>query len=292
MPKKPSIAVIGAGRLGVPLAEALAKAGYPVREIVYRDAQSAVKRNRNLPSGLRSKATSWKTARLDADIVWLCVPDGQIQPAASHVASHAGWKSKIAFHSSGALSSDALRALRKRGALVASVHPLMTFVQGSKPQLKGVPFGLEGDPRAVASARKIVKALHGEPFKVRKQDKVLYHAWGTFLSPLLLSFMTTAEHLARVTAIPAQSARKKMFPIVMQTLSNYTTRGPAQSFSGPIVRGDAAIVAAHLKALEKIPEAREVYIALAKSALRHLPVRNRKQLELLLKKKNQRSMSR
>ena len=285
MPQKPSIAIIGAGRLGVPLADALAKAGYPVREIVYRDARTRANRSRHLPRNLRQKARSWDKAHLDADIVWLSVPDRQIQPAAKRLASVGEWKNRIVFHSSGALTSDALHALKQKKASVASVHPLMTFVHGSRPQLKGIPFALEGDPKAIQSAGKIVKTLQGKPFQVRKQDKPLYHAWGTFLSPLLLSFVTTAEQLAQATGIPAQSARNKMLPIVMQTLSNYTNLGPAASFSGPFVRGEAAIVAAHLKALEKIPEAREVYLALARSALRHLPVRNHKQLEVLLKEK-------
>jgi predicted short-subunit dehydrogenase-like oxidoreductase (DUF2520 family) len=292
MPKRPSITIIGAGRLGVPLAETLERAGYPLREIVYRNAKGVVKRRRSLPHGLRGKATSWETARLDADIIWLTVPDGQIEPAASQMASRTEAKGRIVFHSSGALASDALAALREKGASIASVHPLMTFVRGSRPELQGVPFALEGDWKAVHAARKIVKALHGEPFQLRKQAKALYHAWATFLSPLLLSFVTSAEQVARAGGIPAHSARKKMLPIVTQTLSNYANRGPDQSFSGPLVRGDSAIVAAHLRALERIPEAREVYVALAKSALRHLPVGNRKQLELLLKKKNQRSMSR
>jgi hypothetical protein len=48
------------------------------------------------------------------------------------------------------------------------------------------------------------------------------------------------------------------------------------------VRGDAATVRQHLRVLTKVPAAREVYLALARAALRHLPVRNRKELERLL----------
>lgn len=55
------------------------------------------------------------------------------------------------------------------------------------------------------------------------------------------------------------------------------------AFSGPLVRGDTEIVRKHLHALKKTPEARAVYVALARAALRHLPVRNRRELERLLK---------
>jgi hypothetical protein len=42
-------------------------------------------------------------------------------------------------------------------------------------------------------------------------------------------------------------------------------------------------VARHLAALKKNPEAREVYVALARAALRGLPVKNRKGLKRLLR---------
>ena len=69
-----------------------------------------------------------------------------------------------------------------------------------------------------------------------------------------------------------------MLPILNQTLANYATLGPAKAFSGPIVRGDAEVCARQLAALKRIPEARRVYLALALSALRFLPTKNRAEL--------------
>jgi predicted short-subunit dehydrogenase-like oxidoreductase (DUF2520 family) len=130
----------------------------------------------------------------------------------------------------------------------------------------------------------MVRDLHGEPFIVRKQDKALYHVWGMFTSPLLLALLVTAEQVARAAGISAKDVRKRMLPIIVQTLANYASLGPAQSFSGPLVRGDAATVGEHLAVLGRVPAAREAYIALARSALLGLPVRNRKKLEELLKR--------
>ena len=78
------------------------------------------------------------------------------------------------------------------------------------------------------------------------------------------------------------SARKKMEPILRQTVRNYVERGPAPSFSGPLVRGDVATVRLNLRALARVPGAQEVYLALARTALRTLPVRNRAALRQLL----------
>jgi len=166
---------------------------------------------------------------------------------------------------------------------VASVHPMMTFVYGSVPSLKGVPFAVEGDVTAVRMARQIVRDLGGQAFSIRKQHKAAYHAWGAFASPLLVAVLVTAEHVARAAGLSAVQARKKMLPIVRQTIANYEELGPAGAFSGPIVRGDAEIVRQHLRVLRSVPEARGVYLALARAALRYLPVRQRAKLKRVLK---------
>jgi predicted short-subunit dehydrogenase-like oxidoreductase (DUF2520 family) len=49
------------------------------------------------------------------------------------------------------------------------------------------------------------------------------------------------------------------------------------------VRGDAQVVRRHVKELKKIPGAKDVYMSLARAGLRYLPLRNRKELEKLLK---------
>jgi len=74
-----------------------------------------------------------------------------------------------------------------------------------------------------------------------------------------------------------------MLPILRQTVNNYAALGASQSFSGPIARGDVETVRTHLKVLRAIPAAREVYIALAQSALRDLPTKNRQALQKMLK---------
>jgi predicted short-subunit dehydrogenase-like oxidoreductase (DUF2520 family) len=173
--------------------------------------------------------------------------------------------------------------LKKKGIAAASVHPLMTFVPGSKPSLAGVPFALEGDPAAVRLARQIVRDLGGESLLLPASRKAAYHAWATFTSPLLLAFLVTLEEVARAAGLEPLDARRRSLPIIRQTLANYAQLGPANSFSGPIIRGDVATVVRHLKVLKKTPQAREVYIALARSALRRLPAKNRSELSRLLK---------
>ena len=149
--------------------------------------------------------------------------------------------------------------------------------------MTGVPFAIEGDDEAARVARRIVRALGGVSFSLPAKRKAAYHAWATMTSPLLLAFLVTLEEAARAAGLTRQDARRKSLPIIRQTLANYSRLGPAHSFSGPLVRGDAETVAKHLAALKKHPGAREVYVALARAALRGLPVKNQDELKRLLR---------
>jgi predicted short-subunit dehydrogenase-like oxidoreductase (DUF2520 family) len=78
------------------------------------------------------------------------------------------------------------------------------------------------------------------------------------------------------------AACRRMLPILQQTLRNYGALGPARAFSGPLVRGDVATVRRHVRALGKLPAARQVYLALARAALQMLPVHKPGELQKAL----------
>jgi predicted short-subunit dehydrogenase-like oxidoreductase (DUF2520 family) len=272
---------VGAGNLGSALALSLRAAGYVVSEIVSRKESS--RRARGLARRVGARATIIRKPEITAEVVWLCVPDGAIASSARALARGVSWKDRIALHSSGALGSDEIAVLRRRGAKVASAHPFMTFVARVTPSLAGVGFAVEGDPAAARAARQMVMALGGKVHPIRKQDKAAYHAWSTFVSPLLTALVALSERVAQAAGVSRAQARLRMLPILRQTVENYALQGAARGFSGPIVRGDVATVRHHLKVLRAIPAAREVYVALARSAIRTLPTRNHRQLLKILR---------
>ena len=283
MAAKPRIAIVGPGRIGTALALELTRAGYTIEEVISREQAASRTKAQALARRVRARATTLGNPQLDAALIWFCVPDRNIASAARALSQSTQWRKKIAFHSSGALSSDELNILRRRGAAVASVHPLMTFVSRSVPSLVGVPFALEGDHTALRLARQVACSLEGPAFVIRKRDKAAYHAWGAFTSPLLVAALVIMEKVAHAAGLTPADARKKMLPIVKQTMKNYDRLGPAGSFSGPLIRGDIEIVRQHLRVLGKVPGAKDVYCALARAALLYLPVGQRQKLQRILK---------
>jgi predicted short-subunit dehydrogenase-like oxidoreductase (DUF2520 family) len=284
MSAKPRIAIVGAGNLAGALAVSLRAAGYEIEQIIAGTSAASMRRTRKLAREVGASAAASMRAQIQSDVVWLCVPDGAIARAAESLAEAADWRGKVALHSSGALTSDELVVLRHLGAAVASVHPLMTFVRGSRPPLMNVPFAIEGSLEAVRAARGIVRDLRGQPFNIKKQQKAAYHAWGMFASPLLTALLAASERVAVAAGVSRKAASERMLPILRQTLANYARLGAPGAFSGPIARGDVATVKQHLNVLRGVPGAREVYIALARAALRDLPAKNRGGLEKILKR--------
>jgi len=286
MAGKPRIAIVGAGNLGTALALALHRAGYAIEVVVtHSDARSnpaSRRRTQRLAKEVGSRAVGSLSNSVRAVVVWLCVPDSEIAHVARALAKKIEWKGRVALHSSGALSSDELAPLRRRGAAVASAHPLMTFVRGSRPSLAGVPFAIEGDRDAVRLARTMVTKMGGHAYPIRKRDKAAYHAWGMFASPLFAALLATTERVAAMAGVRPRAARQRMIPILLQTLANYASYDAAGAFSGPIVRGDVDTVRRHLHVLRGAPTALEVYSALARAALRYLPAREKSSLKRLL----------
>lgn len=227
MPANTSVAIIGLGRLGGALALQLSSAGYRISEVVSRTPASQ-RRTHALAQALKTRSSHYRNAILDAGLIWLCVPDREIAAAAIQLARLKSWKGKTVFHSSGALDSDILNQLRKQGARVASVHPMMTFVKGAVPTMKGITFALEGDAAAVRLARRVVRDFGARAFLIRKPNKPAYHAWGAFASPLLVAALVSAEEVARAAGLKTGEARRMMLPIVCQTFVNYAALGPAR----------------------------------------------------------------
>jgi predicted short-subunit dehydrogenase-like oxidoreductase (DUF2520 family) len=119
---KATITLIGAGNLAQALGPALKAAGYRIDFVAARETASSRRRAAMLAGLLEANTQSLSDAGPNSDIVWICHTDDSLAETAKLLARKPGWKGKIVFHSSGALTSDELAALRKKGAQVASVH--------------------------------------------------------------------------------------------------------------------------------------------------------------------------
>lgn len=284
-----SISFIGAGALARGLAQRLHEAGYRIGEIIARHRPASLGKARALARQVGAEAVTLEAARLDCDVLWIAVPDAAIEPTAVALAkklarrkAQRGVRPLVALHASGALSSRALGSLSKNGLATGSAHPMMTFVAGEPPSLDGVWFAVEGAAAALRASRAMARRLGARSFAIEPESKMLYHAFGAMLSPMLASELEAAGRVGVSAGIDPRKVRRIMEPIVVRTVRNVLRNGAENSFSGPLARGDAGTIAGHLRSLRGRPEA-EVYRALAAYATRTLPVKRSAAMKKLLR---------
>jgi predicted short-subunit dehydrogenase-like oxidoreductase (DUF2520 family) len=266
--RKPSISIIGPGRLGHALAIALRSLGYPILAFVARnraDARKAVKAFNK--SGTPAEAFGWEQlAQLPTtDLVLITTPDDAIAEVAQQLSTAEVSKARYrtVLHTSGALASDVLSPLAGLGFHTGSIHPLVSVSEpgaGAKA-LPGAFYCLEGDKMALRIARLIVRDLKGKSFSIRPENKALYHAAAVMASPHMVALFDLATEILAACGISRKSAREILLPLVESTTNNLKTLNPDQALTGTFARGDVATVRRHLAALSRreFAEALEVY---------------------------------
>ncbi|MBB4664010.1 DUF2520 domain-containing protein [Conexibacter arvalis] len=223
-------AIVGAGRLGRALAPALRDAGIAVEGPLGRGADGG-----------------------EADIVLLCVPDGEIAAAAAAIAPRPG---RLVGHCSGALTLEPLGDHEG-----FSLHPLMSVPLDGASRLAGAAAAVAGaTDRARAVATALAFRVGLTPVAVADEDRAAYHAAASIASNFLVTLQAAAEQMAASAGIE----RAALVPLVRAALENWAAIGPERALTGPLVRGDEETVARQRAAVaERAPELLELFDALA-----------------------------
>lgn len=248
MSRFPAVTIIGAGAAGRSLAVALYRAGVTIAGVYSEHGRTA----RSLASTVNAPQYGRSTADFVlSSFIILAVPDDAIESAAEMIASAVRTKrTTTVIHLSGALTSGLLQRLKRKGAAVASMHPLMTFpARTATVPLNGAWFALEGDRSAVAACRRLVRVLGASSFTIGAKGKTLYHLAAVFASNYPVTLLGVVEQLAEAAGVPRKDIWRIFRPLVLATVNNVLASSPAAALTGPIARGDHRTVLRHLEAL-------------------------------------------
>ena len=104
--------------------------------------------------------------------------------------------------------------------------------------------------------------MGGDPVWVEEGNRALYHAALAHGSNHLIALVTQTLDLLRSAGV--EQPARLIAPLLSASLDNALRYGD-QSLTGPVARGDAGTVAAHVRELAAVsPEARTAYVALAR----------------------------
>jgi predicted short-subunit dehydrogenase-like oxidoreductase (DUF2520 family) len=215
------VGIVGAGRVGTALAQALRDAGVRVEGPVGRGERP-----------------------LGCDAIVLCVPDAEIAAAAEVVTAAA----PLVGHTSGATP---LSALAHAGVPAFGLHPLQSFAHPGV-RFEGAGAALAGStPEALAFATDLAERLGMTPFEIDDEGRAAYHAAASMASNFLVTLQAAAEAVAAGAGLDRDDARRLMMPLVRQTVENVAELGPEAALTGPVARGDEATVEAQRAAVER-----------------------------------------
>ena len=188
-----------------------------------------------------------------ADIYLLACPDKALEVCSAALASaNLLRENDIVFHCSGAISSEILKPLKVQGALIASVHPVKSFADPARAIQSFQPTycGVEGDELALIKLETLFEPIGGIFFNIDSAQKTIYHAASVIACNYLVALQSISLRAFNEAGVGQDLALKIIQPMVQETLANLFTLGPAKALTGPIARGDAAVVAKQLAALQ------------------------------------------
>ncbi len=256
-----TVGFIGAGRIARTLAPALREAGYDIRAAASRSRANA----EALADSVGAEAVSPQEVVDRCALVFLAVPDDAIAPVAESVAWRSG---QAAAHLSGALGRGAIAVAASAGAATGAFHPVQTFGgAGTRTTLDGVAFGIDAEPPLYGVLAAMAERLGGRALRVPPEARALYHAGAVLACGYLTALLAEAVSVWERAGLSRTDAQAALARMAETTAANVGAAGAGEALTGPIVRGDAATVRAHLAALRQAsPQTLEAYKAVGKRA--------------------------
>jgi predicted short-subunit dehydrogenase-like oxidoreductase (DUF2520 family) len=205
---------------------------------------------------------------IEADVLVLAVRDRDLGPLAEAMVGVVA-PLAVVVHVAGALDAEALAPLRRACAGVAQMHPMISFASTRRgPGLTRGSVHVQGDPKAVARARRLVRLLGMIPRTIPRIDAVAYHAAAGLVANGAAALAAVGAELLVIAGVPRGTAPQMLGPLLRSVADNVETLGFPEALTGPVRRGDARGLERHLSVLRaKLPQALPLYLAAAEAQL-------------------------
>lgn len=273
------IGIIGAGRVGAVLGAALRNAGHTVVAVSARSAASRGRAAELLPDV--SVVSPVDVARRSKGVLLAVGDDAIADVAAELVAAGALGEGQLVAHVSGRHGLTVLAPAAEAGAATLALHPAMTFAgtEQDLARLSGTVFGVTALGRHWSIAEQLVTDVGGTAVAVPEELRPLWHAGLAHGANHLVTLVASALDVVRATGVADPAAALR--PLLTAALDNALASGDA-ALTGPVARGDAGTVAAHLDVLAAdAPHERPVYLAMARATAARLSNPNPDLLDVL-----------
>jgi predicted short-subunit dehydrogenase-like oxidoreductase (DUF2520 family) len=243
--------IVGAGRLGCVLGRALQQRGF---EVVHASSTSAAGRDRaSRLLGVPVHEDPLAATHL-VDCVLVCVPDDALHEVVARLATRSdATPARLRVIGTSAFGGlGALQPLAAAGHDIGVLHPMASVVDAgvevSVLAGAGAAIGADDDPsRTLLHALAHAIALH--PFDLAEAAWPLHAAACTFVANGPAALVGAAEELAEESGIHPDVALAAYGRLATAAIERAAQVGSIDALGGPILRGDAAALAAQVRAV-------------------------------------------
>ena len=259
--------VVGSGAVGTSLGKALRNAGRDIIGIYDIDARAARQASEIL--GVQGFGGALPDIIKEADTVLVTVPDHVIEQVVSLALAEEIYGSRqIWIHCSGHLTIDVFRPLLNKIAGVATMHPAFVFPPKVCTDIpENVFFAVGGDSAGLKKATEHVELLKGRLLHVSPENRPLYHAAMVTASNYMVTLMSAARDMLEYAGIGEEYIEPLLFSLSSSALERSRKLGVAHSLSGPVRRGDVAVVNDHIKALKPFLKLQKIYMDMGRATV-------------------------
>jgi predicted short-subunit dehydrogenase-like oxidoreductase (DUF2520 family) len=251
------ISIIGAGNVAWHLAQALENAGHTIKEVWSRSPENAARLVDHLYAAEVHDSLDFSLS--EAEVFILSVSDA----AASAVLEQLMLPpNALLVHTSGALP---LEILAPAANAYGVFYPLQTFSKGRAVNFQQVPFCLEaGDKESLKQLRKLAGSLSKQIYELNGAKRQVLHVAAVFACNFTNHLLRISEEILDEHEIEGAL----LHPLIAETIQKSMEIGAAGAQTGPAVREDRSVLAAHLQQLEAQPAWAELYYLLSEDIIR------------------------
>jgi len=247
------LGIVGGGRAAWAFGSAWRSAGDPIAGVSLREGSAS-----GLPELLAAPRATIEELASGADIVLVAVSDDALPSTCKTLAAQSPERVWL-FHASGALPSS-LFAPHLRAF---SLHPLKSLPpRGEDGALEGALLVVEGPAETREVAQDIARRSHARLAFVSAAAKATYHAAAVLAANYPAALLSMSERLLSRAGVEGVGS-DDLAALATSAIENWRRSSGTARFTGPVVRGDEAVVRKHLDLLSAEPTMKAAYANLA-----------------------------
>ena len=245
------IVIIGTGNTATILGKKLKKAGHNILQVFGRDSKAASE----LAYQLGTESTNyWNVIRRDADLYILAVSDIAVE----EVFHELPLIDKTVVHTAASVSKEVL----KDGAGHYGVlYPLQSLKKDSG-YLPDIPVLIDAsDEPTLDMLDVLAHTISDRVMEADDQTRTKLHLAAVLVNNFTNHLYALVERYCREEGLDFYL----LLPLIKETAARLDVLPPAQSQTGPAVRGDSVTIERHLEILERHPQLKKLYALMSES---------------------------